>query len=123
MFEPGGRILVVRQPRTDGSRMASSARTILAASMLAVVVAAVTGVGRTDATGAATRGQALFGMNVPSLAALDEAESAVGARAAIVGTFADWAHAPDFPRELAEAVNDRGAVPLVSWEPWDSWRG
>ena len=62
-------------------------------------------------------------MNVPSLDALDEAESALGARAAIVGTFADWAHAPDFPRELADAINARGAVPLISWEPWDSWRG
>ena len=60
-------------------------------------------------------------MNVPSLAALDEAESAIGARAAIVGTFADWEHTPDFPRELADAINERGAVPLISWEPWDSW--
>jgi hypothetical protein len=41
------------------------------------------------------RGQTLFGMNVPSLDALDEAESAIGARAAIVGTFADWVHVPD----------------------------
>ena len=65
------------------------------------------------------RGQTLFGMNVPSLQALDESESALGARPAIVGTFADWAHTPDFPLELAEAINDRGAVPLISWEPWD----
>ena len=41
-------------------------------------------------------------MNAPSLGALDEAESALGARAAIVGTYADWAHAPDFPSEQAE---------------------
>jgi hypothetical protein len=27
------------------------------------------------------------------------------------------------PRELAEAINERGAVPLISWEPWDSWSG
>jgi hypothetical protein len=63
----------------------------------------------------------LFGMNVPSLAALHESESAVRARAAIVGLFADWVHDPDFPVETARAINRRGAVPLISWEPWDSW--
>jgi beta-mannanase len=67
--------------------------------------------------------QTLFGLNVPSTAQLDASESAVGARAAIVGTFADWAHARNFPRPLAAESNRRGAVLLVSWEPWDSWRG
>ncbi len=63
----------------------------------------------------------LFGMNVPSLGALQESESTVRARAAIVGLFADWVHEPDFPAETARAINRRGAVPLISWEPWDSW--
>ena len=73
-------------------------RTLIVAAALALVILA--GV-KTAAPNAATtaRGQTLFGMNAPSLDALDEAESALGARAAIVGTFADWAHAPDFPRE------------------------
>jgi beta-mannanase len=62
-------------------------------------------------------------MSVPSLRALDDSESAVGARAAIVGTFADWTHERDFPSDLAAAINRRGAVPLISWEPWDSWAG
>src|SRR5881227_2794736 len=70
-----------------------------------------------------TRGQTLFGMNVPSLAQLDASQSTVGVRAAIVGTFADWAHAATFPRQLAENASRRGAVLLISWEPWDSWRG
>ncbi len=80
---------------------------------------------KTAAPNAATtaRGQTLFGMNAPSLDALGEAESTLGARAAIIGTFADWAHTPEFPSELAGAINERGAVPLISWEPWDSWRG
>ena len=65
----------------------------------------------------------LFGMDVPSLTALETAEVAVGARAAIVGTFADWQHTPDFPRGLATKISRRGAVPLISWEPWDSWQG
>jgi Glycosyl hydrolase family 26 len=65
----------------------------------------------------------LFGMDVPSPAALDASESALGVRAAIVGTYSDWAHAPDFPSDLARRINARGAVPLISWEPWDSWQG
>jgi beta-mannanase len=62
-------------------------------------------------------------MNVTSVRALDGAQRTVGVRAAIVGTFADWAHDRDFPRASAAAINDRGAVPIISWEPWDSWRG
>ena len=73
--------------------------------------------------GPAARGPTLFGMNAPSLAQLDRSESAIGARAAIVGTYADWVHTPDFPRELADAISARGAVAMISWEPWDSWRG
>jgi beta-mannanase len=81
--------------------------------------------GDTTTSNAATimRGQPQFGLDVPSLGALDRAEAAIGARAAIVGTFADWAHTPCFPRAQAEAIDRRGAVPLISWEPWDSWRG
>jgi hypothetical protein len=67
--------------------------------------------------------QTLFGLNVPRLDALDTTEEAIGSRASIVGTFADWAHAPDFPRGMADAIDARGAVPMISWEPWDSWRG
>ena len=81
--------------------------------------------GREDAStvrGATAHEQTLFGLNVPSLQALDESESALRARPAIIGTFADWEHAPDFPIALARAINDRGAVPLISWEPWD-WDG
>jgi beta-mannanase len=102
--------------------MASAIRTsTLIASLALVLLAGV----MTAAPDAATpaRGQTLFGLNAPSQDALDEAESRIGARAAIVGSFADWVHTPDFPRAHAEAVNARGAVPLISWEPWDSWRG
>ena len=91
---------------------------------LRTVFAAVVLVCAVGVSGASpARGQTLFGMNVPSLPALDHAEAAVGARAAIVGTFATWAGAPDFPRPFADAVNRRGAVPLISWEPWDAERG
>ena len=119
-------ILAARAWRVDSKRMASVIRTILVASVLALaVVGEVRALSDTAESSAATtaRAQTLFGMNTPSLQQLDEAESAVGARAALVGTFSDWAHAPDFPHELADAVNDRGAVLVISWEPWDSWNG
>lgn len=106
--------------------MSSTIRTWLAASLLAVLVlAGRPGVPATDASSSAraARAETLFGMDVPSLAGLDASEATVGVRAAIVGTFADWAHTPDFPTQFAEDVNARGAVALVSWEPWDSWRG
>jgi len=98
---------------------------ITIAAVMCAILAAMMGQPVADArtAGVAARGQTLFGMNVPSLEQLDASESAVGARAAIVGTFADWAHSPDFPRGLVDAIGARGAVPLISWEPWDSWRG
>jgi beta-mannanase len=94
-------------------------------ALLALVIAAGAGGGSlTPAVSAQTAaGQTLLGLNTPSLPELDRAESAIGARAAIVGTFADWQHTPDFPRGLAGEISERGAVPLISWEPWDSERG
>lgn len=92
---------------------------ILVTTALAIAVLA----GVTTEAETTPRSGPLFGLNAPSLGALDDAEAAIGARAAIVGTFADWAHTPDFPRALADRVNARGAVLLISWEPWDSARG
>jgi hypothetical protein len=106
--------------------MASILRRTLIASALALLLVAWAKVIADAAESSPARpgrGQILFGMSAPSLGELDRAESAVGARAAIVGTFSDWAHAPDFPRGLATAINERGAVPLISWEPWDSRNG
>ena len=96
---------------------------VLVTTLVALAVfAGVKGSSPTAASSAAAT-QTLFGMNVPSLSALDASEAAVGTRAAVVGTFADWAHTPGFPGDWAAAVNRRGAVPLISWEPWDSWSG
>src|SRR3954451_11053477 len=100
---------------------------VMSATMLVLVAAttrgSATAKSATAVSTAAVHRQTLFGLNVPSLQALDESESALRARSAIVGTFADWEHTPDFPTGLAEAINERGAVPLISWEPWDWDRG
>ncbi len=117
--------------------MPAPARTLLVtAAIVLALIAAMTGraptaksaiaggrEGASTAHRATSHGQTLFGLNVPSLQALDTSESALRARPAIIGTFADWEHAPDFPIALARSINDRGAVPLISWEPWDWDRG
>ena len=118
--------MALGSPAADGKRMASAVRILVVASLLALAgLASSVGVPFTDVSSAApvARDQTLFGMDVPSVKQLDASEATVGARAAIVGTFADWAHTPDFPIGLAQAANTRGAVLLISWEPWDSWRG
>src|SRR3954467_8421296 len=117
--------------------MPVAARTLLVTSAIVLaLVAAMTGGssiatsaiaagrdGASTARGATVHRPTLFGLNVPSLEALDQSESTLRTRPAIIGTFADWEHTPDFPTALAEAINDRGAVPLISWEPWDWDRG
>jgi beta-mannanase len=118
--------MALSSPAADGKRMASAVRILVVASLLALAALAVSvGVPFTDVSSAApvARDQTLFGMDVPSVKQLDASEATLGARAAIVGTFADWAHTPDFPIGLAQAANTRGAVLLISWEPWDSWSG
>ena len=118
--------MALSSPAADGKRMASAVRILVVASLLALAaLASSVGVPFTDVSSAApvARDQTLFGMDVPSVKQLDVSEATLGARAAIVGTFADWAHTPDFPIGLAEAANTRGAVLLISWEPWDSWSG
>jgi beta-mannanase len=105
--------------------MGSPVRALVVLVLAVVAVAGMRGNSFTSTSSAKATAHAepLFGVNSPSLGALADAENALGSRAAIVGTFADWAHAPEFPLEYANAINRRGAVPLISWEPWDSWRG
>ena len=118
--------MVLAGDAADAKRMPSRVGMLIAATLLALLVlAGSVGVpsGEVSSAAAATGDPTLFGLDVPSLEQLDGTESGLGVRAAIVGTFADWAHAPDFPIGFARAVNRRGAVALISWEPWDSWRG
>ena len=118
--------MALRSFGADGKRMSSAVRIVLVASLVAfAALVGTVGVPFTDASSAAplARDQTLFGMDVPSMQQLDASEAKLGTRAAIVGTFADWGHSPDFPLGLAQDANKRGAVLLISWEPWDSWTG
>src|SRR3954470_22010398 len=78
----------------DYREMAAVMRTLILVAALGTLVGVKTAAPKAAPT---ARDQTLFGLNAPSLDALDDAESTLGARAAIVGTYADWAHTPDFP--------------------------
>jgi len=53
--------------------------------------------------------------------AIDGYAGLVGASPAIVMWYEDWAH-HGFDPALMQAVAARGAMPLVTWDPWD-WSG
>jgi hypothetical protein len=49
-------------------------------------------------------------------------EHAVGRHADVVMFYADWEHAT-FSAAQLRAIADRGSVPEITWEPWDSNHG
>ncbi|MDP9352848.1 MAG: carboxypeptidase regulatory-like domain-containing protein [Chloroflexota bacterium] len=54
-------------------------------------------------------------------AKLDEFSSVVGTRPSVVMWYQDWAHEGirEFDPVKMNAVTSRGAMPMVTWEPWD----
>ncbi len=56
---------------------------------------------------------------------IDQFASMVGATPAIVMWYQDWLHpgVREFDPVKMNAVSDRGAVPMVTWDPWDDARG
>jgi len=57
-------------------------------------------------------------------AKLDAFAALVGARPSIIMWYQDWAHpgVREFDRAKMDAVVARGAMPMVTWEPWDYTR-
>lgn len=60
----------------------------------------------------------VFGLSAPSESALRSVERRLGVRAGVQGVFVDFTQ--PFPQAAAEDATARGAVLLVSWEPWNS---
>jgi len=58
-----------------------------------------------------------------SFAAVDALEARLGRRLDIVHWYAGWAYAPRPDLDLLRAVTRRGALPLITWEPWDYTEG
>jgi hypothetical protein len=63
-------------------------------------------------------GTAYFGVTTDTdLYGLSAFESAAGRQAGLFQYYRDWRG--DFDRTQAEAVRQRGMIPIVTWEPWD----
>jgi hypothetical protein len=100
------------------------------AGVLVLAVAVVVVRGRDDHCGelpgpgaSTTR----FGVTVPGLpddvAGVDQVAAAVGAPPRIVMWYAAWHDDGDFPADAARRSAAAGAVPQVTWEPWDPAAG
>jgi hypothetical protein len=79
---------------------------------LAVVVPVHSAAARTVSIGAYIPG----GDQRPSL--IDDFDSQVGREPAMILSYKDWSQAP-FERDQLEGIWEHGAVPLITWEPWD----
>ena len=77
---------------------------------------------RTPAGVAPSPPAVLFGVSTPSgprdLSELDAFEANAGKRVGVVMYFQGWAY-DEFDATLAAAVAARGALPEITWEPWD----
>jgi beta-mannanase len=59
------------------------------------------------------------------LAEIDAFASMIGTPPSVVMWYQDWAHSgvKEFDPQKMDAVNSRGAMPMVTWEPWDYMGG
>ncbi len=47
-------------------------------------------------------------------------ETAAGKQVSIINLFQHWSGTPSFPTSIANNIRNHGAIPLVTWEPWNS---
>jgi Glycosyl hydrolase family 26 len=101
-----------------GRRLSSSGGALLA--VLAVLCLAAAPPGPARGAGGAQR-QIGFGAYIPNSyeypGLIDRYARLVGRRPVIVSRYPNWSTAP-FTHHAMAAIWDRGAVPLVTWEPW-----
>ena len=75
---------------------------------------------------AATTGQA-FGVTMAGLpndtTGLDSLSSALGRRPGLVMWYSAWGDGLPFPAAAAARIAATGAVPVITWEPWDAAQG
>lgn len=68
-----------------------------------------------------------FGLTVPGfpsdVSAVRTAGDAVSRRPDVVMWYVAWSTGSDFPAQDAERVRSLGAVPQITWEPWDPAAG
>ncbi|MDD7940480.1 glycosyl hydrolase [Actinomycetospora lutea] len=64
-----------------------------------------------------------LGLQADAPDALDAFAAATGVTPSVYGWFEDWSGNPSFDTARADAARDRGALPLLTWEPWIAGRG
>jgi hypothetical protein len=100
-------------------------RARFARSLLLIIAAMPLLLGYTTARAEAAPAQIAFGAYIPGAlwdaTRIDAHRAMVGTAPAIVMWYQDWAHADvnGFAFGSLDAVVARGAMPLVTWEPWD----
>jgi mannan endo-1,4-beta-mannosidase len=73
-------------------------------------------------------GPRLFGLSIPgsSLASVQDAQAAgasLGRAPQVINFYMAWEWQDPFPTATVAAIRDTGAVPEITWEPWDPHNG
>jgi hypothetical protein len=119
-------LAALHRPVEPGERLAlrPSARRARFGQGLAVAAAAVLVAAPWIAPERANASRAAVGVYLPESdwnpAIIDRYASAVGRQPAIVQLYRDWSAQPFEPAVL-DPIAARGAVPMVTWEPWRDW--
>lgn len=102
----------------DDVRTEQIDRTAMATQRVTVDVAVTGGRARIAATGGLQRrlGPSIAGERAASV---DDFVAAADTRAGVVSFYANWHHDRDVPVDWLDEIHARGAVPMISWEPWD----
>jgi beta-mannanase len=110
-------------------RMPAGARALVTTLVVALSAIAATSqaAGAARATRTTTAPARVVGVAVPGvpgdLTALDDLTTKLGQAPGQVTWYSAWATTPDFNSTAAAQVAARGAVPEVTWEPWDPAAG
>jgi beta-mannanase len=100
---------------------------VLVAGVVAVLVTTGTAAqGATSRTSTTASGRS-FGVSMPGvpddLTQLAKLETELARAPSVVMWYEQWARSPDFPAKGAASVAATGAVPEITWEPWDPSAG
>ena len=110
-----------RRGRAPASRVGAPRRTRRPSRLLPGLLALAVGVVVAVAPDHAQASPTAFGVYLPGAdqrpSLLDSFGARVGREPAIVSSYKRW-RLPPFPRGELQAAWGRGAVPLVTWEPW-----
>jgi hypothetical protein len=105
----------------------TTARPAVSSTTTPTTVAPTTTTTAPAATPATTGGGRLFGAATEGgsngLSGLTTFETDAGRKVSLYSYYNSFYYSPDFDTAAADAVRARGAVPMITWEPWDPRTG